>query len=208
MFPTTPLIALTATAPPAVEHSILKLLRDPFISKASIDRKNIYLACEELGSCTATTKELTYRHFAERAAEMLENDGFSISDFIDDIGPIMNELNSCGLDSVGYHGEMDIRSRHESYTRWRGGKVKVMVAVNDFTTSWRYVMSHLVHKCRRQTLLELYGESGSSQSTSSPCCDVCEIQSINSIYCTDELEVLHDAINVFGQKGEVKLTMD
>lgn len=54
-FPTVPLICLTATAPPPVLGSIMKLLRDPFVSSASIDRPNVFLACEEIPCVTAKT---------------------------------------------------------------------------------------------------------------------------------------------------------
>ena len=46
--PTVPLICLTATAPPPVLGSIIKLLRDPVVSSASIDQPNVFLACEEI----------------------------------------------------------------------------------------------------------------------------------------------------------------
>ena len=42
-FPTTPIMALTATAPPEVMHSIHKLVRDPVIVKSSINRPNILI---------------------------------------------------------------------------------------------------------------------------------------------------------------------
>ena len=45
-----PFVALTATATPAVKNSILQLLRNPFITIASINRPNIHLACEEISS--------------------------------------------------------------------------------------------------------------------------------------------------------------
>ena len=59
-------------------------------------------------------------------------------------------------------------------------------------------MSHLVHNCRRLTLLELFGEGVSTTNLQVPnreCCDVCAL----------ELSILHNAIEVIGQKGEVKL---
>jgi len=46
------------------------------------------------------------------------------TDFIDNVGPIMNELNSHGIDSVVYYGEMDIKSQNESYRKWRNVTVK------------------------------------------------------------------------------------
>ena len=50
----------------------------------------------------------------------------------DDVGPIMSELSDHGINSVAYYGEMDIRSRNESFDRWRNGDVNVMVATSAF----------------------------------------------------------------------------
>ena len=44
----------------------------------------------------------------------------------------MSELSDHGIDSVAYYGEMDIRSRNESFGRWRNGDVNVMVATSAF----------------------------------------------------------------------------
>ena len=49
-FPSTPIACLTATAPPLVQESKLKLLRNPFITKGSINGPNITLSCEALPS--------------------------------------------------------------------------------------------------------------------------------------------------------------
>ena len=45
------------------------------------------------------------------------------TDFIADIGPIVSALQKVGVDAVGYHGEMDAHSRHESYVKWKSGQV-------------------------------------------------------------------------------------
>ena len=71
-------------------------------------------------------------------------------------------------------------------------------------------MSHLVHKCRRLSLLELFGEDVSTtdhdwQVSKSECCDVCALESSGNSDLTSELSILHNAIEVIGQKGEVKL---
>ena len=47
-FPSVPILALTATASFEIMESIKKLVRDQLISKASVNRPNIYLECEEL----------------------------------------------------------------------------------------------------------------------------------------------------------------
>ena len=273
-FPTTPIIALTATAPPEVETTIVKILRNPFISRESINRPNIYLACEEMPG----RKDFSY--FASRVAELIGDSTTIIyTDFIDDIGPIVSELNECSIDCVAYHGEMDIKSRNDSYTKWRNGDIKVMVATSafgmgidkaniriiirygvpenmcswaqefgragrdgqpskayifyhtsnvehasawikgnlqnhqhcqrilrEFSSSWKYVTSHLVHRCRREMLLELFEEDPAIiADADKTCCDVCELEQIGTEDRFEELKMLHDAIEVLGQKGEVKL---
>ena len=104
-----PLICLTATAPPPVLGSIMKLLRDTFVSSASIDRQNVFLACEEIPCVSAKTK---FSYFASRVSELISDHDCTIvyTDFIDSVGPIMNELSSHGIDSVAYYGEMDVKS--------------------------------------------------------------------------------------------------
>ena len=64
-FPHTPIACLTATAPPSVEESILKLLRDPLVTKGNVDRENITLACEIIPP-TVRRKDLSY--FADRVS--------------------------------------------------------------------------------------------------------------------------------------------
>ena len=118
-FPTVPLLCLTATAPPPVQDSIMKLLRDPIICRASIDRPNIYLK---------------FSYFASRVSDLISDSDCTIiyTDFIDNVGPIMNELNSHGLDSVAYYGETDVKLRNESYRKWRNREVMVMIATSTF----------------------------------------------------------------------------
>ena len=130
-FPSIPLLALTATAPPPVESSIRCLLRDPIVVKGSIDRPNITLACEEI-PCNMGKKN--FSHFASKVSTLLDGSETAIiyTDFIDDVGLIMSELNNIGIDSVAYYGEMDIRSRCESFDKWKSGEVKVMVATSAF----------------------------------------------------------------------------
>ena len=126
-FPSIPILALTATAPSEVMESIKKLVRDPLISKASVNGPNIYLECEELPS----GNDLMY--FASRVVDKIGNDCTIIyTDFINSVGPIMSELSALDVDSVAYYGEMDVKSRSESYHKWKSGEVNVMVATSAF----------------------------------------------------------------------------
>ncbi|MDD9816535.1 MAG: RecQ family ATP-dependent DNA helicase [Gammaproteobacteria bacterium] len=129
-FPSTPIMALTATAPPEVMRSIRKLVREPLVVRSSVNRPNIYLECEEIPD-NIGKDDLSY--FAMRVAEKVENRCTIIyTDFINNVGKIVSALFELGLDSVAYTGEMDVRSRGESYTRWRSGDVNIMVATSAF----------------------------------------------------------------------------
>ena len=225
-------------------------------------------------------KGLSY--FASRVSDMLQSDESAIvyTDFIDDVGPIMSELSNHGIDSVAYYGEMDIRSRNESFDRWQNGDVNVMVAtsafgmginkpnichiihygvpenicswaqelghagrdgnpakatifysatniehggawikghlnnqehcsriLNEFSESWKYVMSDVVNQCQRSSLLNLFGEEDKELVKHPKCCDVCEFtaESVKADL-SKELQILYDAIQTLGSKGELKIT--
>jgi len=73
-----------------------------------------------------------------------------------------------------------------------------------------YVLEDLPRKCRRKLLLELFGEKvPHSDEVQKDCCDVCQVLLQGTHEVVDfskELEILYDAIDIIGQKGEVKLT--
>ncbi len=128
-FRQTPIMLLTATAPPEIESELQTLVRNPHVSKGVVDRPNIYFQCEEMES--NDSKDFSY--FARRVSEVIGNECAIIyTDFISHVGPIMSKLAEHGIDSVAYYGEMDPRSRTESYMKWKNGEVSVMVATTAF----------------------------------------------------------------------------
>jgi len=277
-FPSTPIMALTATATPAVKEDVLTLLRCPVISQSSMNRKNITLRVEELQHIKGVPEAV---QFSNRVAAIVNSDPTIIyTDFVADIGPIVSALQDVEIEAVGYHGEMDIPSRHESYIRWKSGEVNVIVAtkafgmgidkenirhvirngvpesmlswaqelgragrdghqasatilyrksdvshanswilnnlsnrehcnriLDGFSESWKYINAHLAGKCRRQILLDIFGETDNVCEAYGECCDVCLLMkdSPQLSDCKPYLEVLVDALKVLGCKGEVKI---
>ena len=125
-FRNTPIMALTTTATPKVEDDIKKLLRNPVVSKSSINRPNITLSATEL---VISPDSDYFQVFANHVADISNSEPTIVyTDFISDIGPIVSSLSDLGIDAVGYYGEMDPRERQESYLRWKSGHVNVMVA--------------------------------------------------------------------------------
>ena len=129
-FPDTPIMALTAKANSVVEDEIKILLRHPVIEKASMDRPNIALYVDELESDKSFPPEM---EFGTRASEIVGSSAAIVyTDFITDIGPIVSSLSENGIQAVGYHGEMDTYSRHESYLQWKSGEAQAIVATKAF----------------------------------------------------------------------------
>ena len=129
-FPTIPLMALTATATTAVKEEMQLLLRNPVISQSSMNRPNVTLNVEELEPDKSKPQAV---QFATKVAEIIGSDCSIIyTDFIADIGPIVSALQEVGVEAVGYHGEMDIPTRQESYLKWKSGDVKTIVATKAF----------------------------------------------------------------------------
>jgi len=54
------------------------------------------------------------------------------TDFIVDVGPILESLRMEGIEAVGYYGEMDDISKAESHALWREGRAQVIVATKAF----------------------------------------------------------------------------
>ena len=128
-FLATPIMILTATAPPEVFDSISKLVRNPVVSKGSMNRPNVKLSCEEL-PCHARRN---FSDFALRVSEIAADRCTVVyTNFIENIGPIISELSDLGHSCMGYYGEMDPKSRLESYTKWKSGNAQIMVATAAF----------------------------------------------------------------------------
>ena len=130
-FPSTPLMALTATATPNVEEELKNMvLRNPVIQKVSMNRPNIALYVEEL---VGENELANAMQFSARAAEIIQSSSAVVyTDFIVDVGKIISGFESIGVSSIGYHGEMDVSSRENAYMQWKSNNVQVIVATKAF----------------------------------------------------------------------------
>ena len=88
-FPLTPILALTATAPPEVMQSLKMLVREPLVVRGSVNRPNIiYLECEEIPT---NIKNDDFVYFASRVTEKVQNQCTIIyTDFINNVGKIVS----------------------------------------------------------------------------------------------------------------------
>ena len=128
-FQSTPIMALTAKATPTVED-IKLLLRNPVVKKTSINRPNIILNVEELTPNRSLNKAL---QLAKRAAEIIGSTSSIVyTDFIADIGPIVNAFEELEIEAVGYQKEINVPSTQESFLIWKSGRVQTIVATKAF----------------------------------------------------------------------------
>ena len=70
----------------------------------------------------------------------------------------------------------------------------------------KFCYSHLSGRCRRKTLIEMFGENAINAKCDSKCCDVCEFGVIQMEDSLHELSILITAIDELGNRGEVKIT--
>ena len=94
--------------------------------------KKPMIAC--LHTSTVNLNELiqitTSNFFAKYVAEITSGEStIMYTDFITEVGVIVRSLNQVGIESVGYHGEMD---RLESYMKWKSGEVQIIVDTKAF----------------------------------------------------------------------------
>lgn len=73
--------------------------------------------------------------------------------------------------------------------------------------SFRFVLSHLIKKCRRETLLEYFEEKPNHEVPQhTKCCDVCsETERQEMVDCVEEITILLQAIQEISESGERKV---
>ena len=123
-----PVLALTATATPAVVDDIVASLglRNPSIVNTGILRNNLRLEVLQTPSDEAKRRQLT---------ELLrghEGTGIVYTATIKQVEEVRTELTAAGLTVAGYHGRMPRAERRDTHDRFMAGGLDVVVATNAF----------------------------------------------------------------------------
>ena len=86
----------------------------------------------------------------------------SIHTDIADIGPIVSCLAEAGVEAVGYPGEMDPSSHHDSYLNWSSGHVQVIVATKAFVSASinQILHNHVIRNCVCESMLSWVQDLG------------------------------------------------
>ncbi len=124
--PTTPVLALTATATAKVVEDIqLRLgFKKRNVFQSSFERKNVtYNVCHEADK---------YGVLFRKLQALREGSAIVYARNRKKTRTVAEWLVSCGISATFYHAGLDAKTRDERQDQWMKGKVKVMVATNAF----------------------------------------------------------------------------
>jgi ATP-dependent DNA helicase RecQ len=123
-----PVLALTATATPAVIDDIVGSLglRTPQIVNTGIFRPNLQLEVHQTLSDDAKRRQL---------AELVrhgEGTGIVYTATVKQVDAVHGELAAAGLTVAPYHGRLSRQARHDNQDRFMAGELDAIVATNAF----------------------------------------------------------------------------
>jgi ATP-dependent DNA helicase RecQ len=152
-----PLLALTATAPPAVIDDIVRQLDVPdlHIVNTGTFRPNLFYAV-----IATETDEDKRRHLARTLAET-EGTGIVYTSTVKQVEETTEFVRSLGHSVARYHGQLGARERKDTQDRFMAGEVRVIVATNAFGMGIdKPDIRFVVHYNMPGSLESYYQESG------------------------------------------------
>src|ERR1700694_1019761 len=128
LFPDRPIAAFTASATQRVRHDIIEQLRlrEPHKHIASFRRPNLNYIVHESNS--RTQEELLLR----AVRRVSEGNVIVYAPTIARVGDTVDLLEENGTAAIGYHGQMDAKSRRENQEKWMTEEVRVLVGTLAF----------------------------------------------------------------------------
>src|SRR6266849_4371919 len=128
LFPDRPIAAFTASATQRVRHDIIEQLRlrDPHKHIASFRRPNLHYLVRE---CNLHTQEELLLRAVRRISE---GNVIVYAPTIARVGETVDLLEENGIAAIGYHGQMDAKSRRENQEKWMTEEVRVLVGTLAF----------------------------------------------------------------------------
>jgi ATP-dependent DNA helicase RecQ len=152
-----PLLALTATAPPAVIDDIVRQLDVPdlHIVNTGTFRPNLFYAV-----IATETDDDKRRHLARALAET-EGTGIIYTSTVKQVEETTDFVRSLGHSVGRYHGQLGARERKDTQDRFMAGELRVIVATNAFGMGIdKPDIRFVVHYNMPGSLESYYQESG------------------------------------------------
>jgi ATP-dependent DNA helicase RecQ len=152
-----PVLALTATATPAVIDDIISSLglRDPHIVNTGIFRPNLRFEVIQAPSDAEKRRRLV------ELLRTTDGTGIVYTATVKQVDVVHAELTAAGFEVARYHGRLGPRERRENQERFMGGTLKAIVATNAFGMGIdKPDIRFVVHYAMPGTLEAYYQEAG------------------------------------------------
>jgi ATP-dependent DNA helicase RecQ len=157
LFPEHPIAAFTASATQRVRHDIIEQLRlrDPHKHIASFRRPNLHYLVRESNS--RTQDELLLR----AVRRISEGNVIVYAPTIARVGDTVDLLEENGIAAIGYHGQMDAKSRRENQEKWMTEEVRVLVGTLAFGLGINKAsVRAVIHLSLPKSVEQYYQEAG------------------------------------------------
>jgi ATP-dependent DNA helicase RecQ len=157
LFPDHPIAAFTASATQRVRHDIIEQLRlrDPHKHIASFRRPNLHYLVRECNS--RTQEELVLR----AVRRIPEGNVIVYAPTIARVGDTVDLLEENGIAAIGYHGQMDAKSRRENQEKWMTEEVRVLVGTLAFGLGINKAsVRGVIHLSLPKSVEQYYQEAG------------------------------------------------
>src|SRR5216684_366029 len=157
LFPDRPIAAFTASATQRVRHDIIEQLRlrDPHKHIASFRRPNLHYLVRE---CNLRTQEELLLRAVRRISE---GNVIVYAPTIARVGDTVDLLEENGIAAIGYHGQMDAKSRRENQEKWMAEEVRVLVGTLAFGLGINKAsVRAVIHLSLPKSVEQYYQEAG------------------------------------------------
>ncbi|HEX9456234.1 MAG TPA: RecQ family ATP-dependent DNA helicase, partial [Candidatus Acidoferrum sp.] len=157
LFPDRPIAAFTASATQRVRHDIIEQLRlrDPHKHIASFRRPNLHYLVRE---CNLRTQEELLLRAVRRISE---GNVIVYAPTIARVGDTVDLLEENGIAAIGYHGQMDAKSRRENQEKWMTEEVRVLVGTLAFGLGINKAsVRAVIHLSLPKSVEQYYQEAG------------------------------------------------
>jgi ATP-dependent DNA helicase RecQ len=157
LFPDHPIAAFTASATQRVRHDIIEQLRlrDPHKHIASFRRPNLHYLVRE---CTSRTQQELLLRAVRRIPE---GNVIVYAPTVARVGETVDLLEENGIAAIGYHGQMDAKSRRENQEKWMTEEVCVLVGTLAFGLGINKAsVRSVIHLSLPKSVEQYYQEAG------------------------------------------------
>ncbi|XP_051161826.1 ATP-dependent DNA helicase Q1-like [Leptopilina boulardi] len=160
MFPTVPLLGLTATAPAKIIIDVQKMLeiKGCLILRSSFNRPNLFYEVRrkptEKDACLGMIENLLKNRFEGKS-------GIIYTTTIKDAEQLTTDLRARGLKVGCYHAILEPEFRTKVYSKWINGEYQAVVATIAFGLGIdKPDVRFVIHHCLSKSMESFYQESG------------------------------------------------